>query len=167
MGPQGPQGDLGLPGATADLHVYSAELPFDGDIQLGLFANNILSVQLPAGAYQASANVAIVNRGDPVAGSAYRVDVWFTVLGTGGASRIAGPRAVQARVLPGMATSVSLGPVFAQVDSDTTLQLVAQRDSLPPGAQIWVTEGTDLMNRAGSTGLLVWGGTAAFPAPPI
>ena len=103
--------------------------------------------------------MALANRGDVGA----RVDVWFGVFGSGGASRVAGPRAVQIRLEAGATTSAAIGPVFATLDSDTIVQLVAQCD---PGAEIWVTEGTDLLNRAGATALLLWGGTAAFPGPP-
>jgi hypothetical protein len=86
-GERGEQGPPGPPGATADLHVYAAELPFNGDIQLGNFANQILAFTVPAGHYQASANVAIANRTDDT----YRVDVWLTVVG--GGPNIVGPRA--------------------------------------------------------------------------
>jgi hypothetical protein len=160
IGPPGPQGPPGEPGASADLHVYAAELPFDGDIRLGGFATQVLSVAVPAGHYQGSANVAISNRTD----TPYRVDVWFTVVG--GSANIGGPRATQALVPPQSATSIALGPVFATLLNDAIVQLVAQRDPLPQDADVWVTEGTDLMNRAGATGLLVWGGTAVFGAGP-
>jgi hypothetical protein len=131
---------------------------------VGAFATNVLAVQVPAGHYQASAGVSLANRGD----AAYRVDVWLTVMGGGGATRIGGPRATQVRLEPGAVTTVNLGPVFGEFEGDNpaTVQLVAQRDPLPPGAQIWITEGTDLMNRSGATGLLVWGGAATFPHGP-
>ena len=158
-GPPGEQGPPGPPGATADLHVYAAELPFGGDIQLGAFVNNILTLTgIPAGNYQVSANVAIANRTD----TAYRVDVWLTVLG--GSPRLSGPRAVQAWLPPQSTASVALGPMFATVTDTANFALIAQRDPTPAGAQVWVTEGTDLMNRSGATGLLVWGGTV-FTAP--
>ena len=159
-GERGPQGPQGEPGASADLHVYAAELPFDGDIRLGPFANGVLAVDVPAGVYLASANVALANRTD----TAYRVAVWFTAFG--GPAQVAGPRAVQAWLPPQSATSVALGPVFATFDGDATVQLVAQRDPLPTMADVWVTQGTDLLNRAGATGLLVWGGTAVFGTGP-
>lgn len=162
-GEPGPPGADGLPGASADLHVYAAELPFDADIQLGAFATNVLSLQVPPGAYQASASVALANRGD----NAYRVDVWMTVLGSGGATQIGGPRASQILLQPNSTATLPVGPVsgvFAG-DQPATVQLVAQRDPLPPGAQVWITEGTDLMNRAGATGLLVWGGSLLMAAP--
>lgn len=163
-GERGPEGPQGPPGASADLHVYAAELPWDGDILVGAFATNVLAVQVPAGHYQASAGVCLANRSD----AAYRVDVWLTAVGGGGATRIGGPRATQVRLEPNSSASVAIGPVFGEFEGDNpvTVQLVAQRDPLPAGAQVWITEGTDLGNRAGATGLLVWGGTGTFPTPP-
>lgn len=159
-GERGPEGPQGPPGATADLHVYAAELPFDGDIQLGQFANQILSFTVPAGHYQASANVAIANRTDDTC----RVDVWLTVIGAG--PNIVGPRSVQAWLPPQSDTSVALGPMFASLPGPALVALIAQRDPLSGNAaQVWVTEGTELMNRSGATGLLVWGGTVFTTAP--
>lgn len=167
-GPQGPPGDRGEPGppgpqgppgATADLTAYAAELPFDGDIRVSSVITSVLSVAVPAGTYQASANVAISNRTD----TAYRVVVWVTMLG--GSPNMAGPRAVEAWLPPQSASSVALGPVLINVAGVSTVQLLAQRDGLTPPDEVWITEGTDLNNRAGATGLLVWGGTAAFADP--
>jgi hypothetical protein len=56
--------------------------------------------------------------------------------------------------------------MFASLTGPSLIALIAQRDQLGgAGAQVWVTEGTELMNRSGATGLLVWGGTVFTTAP--
>ena len=165
-GERGPQGDRGEPGPpgppgpSADLHVYAVELLFDGDVRINTVATEILRLDVPAGAYQASATAAVANRSD----QACRVDVWFTGASPAGLT-VVGPRAAQMWLEAGQIGSVSLGPVLGMLAGDATVMLIAQRDG-PGGADIWVTEGTDLMNRAGATGLMVWGGTAVFPTIP-
>jgi len=135
--------------------VFAAELPWDTEIPVRNAPTAVLELAVPAGAWLASASVAVVNRG----GSGYRVDVWVTATGYG---RVAGPRAAQGWLMAGEACSVTLGPVFATLTADTSVLVVAQTD----GPEIYITEGTDLLNRAGATGLLVWGGPGVFSASP-
>jgi len=157
-GPQGDPGEQGPPGA-ADLHAYAAELPFQGDIRVSSVITAVLSLPVPAGIYQASANLAISNRTD----LDYQVVVWVTVLG--GSPNLAGPRAVEAALPPHTSTSVALGPVLVTLQGAATIQLLAQRDGTAVAAEIWITEGTDLNNRAGATGLLAWGGNITTVTP--
>ena len=158
-GPPGERGEPGPPGASADLHAYAAEIPFAGDVRVSSVITSVLSLPIPAGTYQASANVAISNRTD----TAYRVVVWVTMLG--GSPNMSGPRAVEATLPPQSSTSVALGPVLITIAGAATVQLLAQRDGTPGAVEVWITEGTDLSNRAGATGLLVWGGTIMTAAP--
>jgi hypothetical protein len=130
--------------------VLSAELPFDGDVQLpSQGATQVLSLDLPAGQAIVTATVAVTNRGD----NDHQVDVWFTATNPAGMN-IAGPRSAQIGLAPGLDASVTLGPVVASLPNPTTLLLIAQRDATVPSDGVWVTEGTALMNRAGATGMV-------------
>jgi len=137
--------------------VYAAELPFGGDVRINATPTEVIRVDVPLGAYQGSATVAVANRDT----AARRVDVWITATATAGL-RVAGPRAAQADIPPGGVATVALGPVFGAAEGPATVLVVAQRDG-PTAAEVWATEGTELLNRAGATAILVWGGVAVFP----
>jgi hypothetical protein len=143
------------PPAIAD--VVAVELPFAGDVLLppGRL-QSVLTLSVPAGRVLVSATAAIVNRGT----NNHEVDLWLTAVPS--AVSIAGPRAVQLTLGPGMATSVSLGPTLALVGANVTATLIAQRDADNADDQIWITEGTELVNRAGATAMVALIGVGAI-----
>jgi len=96
-----------------------------------------------------------MNRGPDTVG----VVAWLTLV-TGSGRRVAGPRAAQVDLPELGVATLTLGPVFATVDTDATVALIAQRE--PGSAGVVATEGTDYLNRAGATGILVWGGPGVF-----
>lgn len=161
-GNPGVPGDIGPPGPPGEapelprLDVYGVELPYDGDVRIQATVTGILTLHVPAGAWMASATVGLTNRGaDPA-----RVDVWATASGF---ATVFGPRSGQVALAGGAGASVTVGPVFATLTQDSDVLVVAAAD---PG-DIWATEGTGFMNRAGATALLVWGGPAAFGDVPV
>lgn len=157
-GERGPEGPPGEPAELPGLAVFAVELPYDGDTRINPTPTGVLELAIPAGTWLATASVAVSNRGTDSA----QVDVWLSVVGPGGARRVLGPRAGQMHLAAGAASSVEVGPVLASIDSDLDVVVLAQAD---PG-ELWATEGTDLMNRAGATGLLVWGGPGVFGRAP-
>lgn len=161
-GPPGPEGPPGAPGrdgdpgppgppgpaAVADL--YFAELPYDGDVLVGYFATSVLALDLGPGRYMASACVTLANR----SANPHSVNVWFT--GVPPPDVFGGPRAVHVDLGAGQAASVNLGPAYAVAGVRGTQAIaVAQRDSAYPDDPVYAVEGTDLLNRAGATGLTV------------
>lgn len=149
-GPTGPQGDTG-PTAVSD--IYTAELYPAPDVvvQPGRLTN-VLTLALPAGRYVVTASVAVVNRGD----SAHDVDLWLNAVPA--PTEFAGPRSGQAALNPGRYASVTLGPVVLSVGGNgLALFVLAQRDTDAPTDEVAVTDGTQLLNRAGATALLALG----------
>lgn len=150
-GAPGERGEQGPPGPPAITEVLAAELPFDGDIRLPpVGAATVLRLHVPPGRIVVSATVAVVNRGV----NPHRVDVWMT--GQPPPRLIFGARAGQAWLGPGHVASITIGPAFADVDTPDGIDgvLVAQRDGTDPDDEVWVTEGTEMLNRAGATGIL-------------
>jgi hypothetical protein len=112
----------------------------------------VLALTVPGGQWVATATVALVNRG----ANAHAVDVWVAAVPP--PQSLAGPRAAHATVGPGQAVSVSVGPLVAMVGPlGTAATLIAQRDPNNPEDEVWAVEGTDLMNRAGATGIVAVG----------
>jgi hypothetical protein len=136
--------------------VYATELGYDQDVQLppGRL-QSVLSMDLPAGArWIVTASATIENRGTDY----HMVDLWFASFPPV-QQGVVGPRAAHVRLPPGAEATVSLGPVVATSGTDAaTLQLLAQRDAdVPPGDEVWIVEGTGLVNRAGATGMVAMG----------
>ena len=153
QGPAGERGDQGPAGPPAISAIYAVELPWQGDVLIAPGRiSQILALDVPAGRYQASASVALVNRG----AQAHQVDLWFGA-GSGGLT-VAGPRAVQAWLEPGKVASVNLGPVAVNATQDVAAYVVAQRDTVAPDDAVWALADSDLMTRAGATAMVVAGG---------
>ncbi|HZW73558.1 MAG TPA: hypothetical protein VFF43_08410 [Caldimonas sp.] len=150
-GPAGPPGPPGPPGRDAVRDVLGVELPYDGDVTLppGVLAS-VVQLALPAGVWLASATVALVNRG----AERHRVDVWLAPVPP--PRSYSGPRAAQLDLEAGGVGTLQLGPAWATLEVVTQLVLVAQRDA-SSGGPVLATEATDLVRRAGATGVLAWG----------
>ena len=149
-GPTGPQGDTG-PTAVSD--IYTAELYPAPDVvvQPGRLTN-VLTLALPPGRYVVTASVAVVNRGD----SAHEVDLWLNAIPP--PTEFAGPRSGQAALDPGRYASVTIGPVvFSVGGAGLSVFILAQRDADAPSDEVAVTDGTQLLNRAGATAMLALG----------
>jgi hypothetical protein len=166
-GPQGPPGDRGDPGPPGDrgpqgdpgppaiTQVVGVELTFGQDVLLppGRL-QQILTMDLPAGNWLVSAGISIENQGTDF----HEVDLWFASIPPP-QGLFVGPRAAHTRLPAGGFTSVQLGPTIVDLGGiDVTVSLLAQRDAdVPPGDQVWVVEGTGLVNRAGATGMVALG----------
>lgn len=148
-GEQGPQGDTG-PTAVSD--IYTAELYPAPDVVVppGRIAT-VLTLTLPAGRYVVTASAAVVNRGE----SAHEVDIWLNAIPP--PTEFAGPRSAQCALDPGKYASVNLGPVVVNVPNALQLFLLCQRDTDAPTEEVAITDGTQLLNRAGATALLALG----------
>jgi len=153
-GERGPAGEPGPPGAGASLESYAVELDYDGDVLVGSVGLvEVLSVDVPAGAFQASANVLLANRSDNPHSVVVSLSAVPPPLSFGG------PRSVQVALGPGELQSVAIGPAVAQIGpAGSRVVLVAQRDPAYPADQVWALADTDSPARAGATALLVWGG---------
>jgi Collagen triple helix repeat (20 copies) len=165
-GPAGEKGDRGDPGLKGDpgdkgdqgdpsiTQALAAELMFGQDILLPPNRlQSVIALTLPPGQWFVSAVAALENRGTDF----HEVDLWFAAIPppSGG---VVGPRASHARLPAGGYSSVALGPVVAISTATSVVSLLAQRDDdTPPGDQVWVVEGTGLVNRAGATGIVALG----------
>lgn len=162
-GPPGEKGEQGEVGPPAITVVYTAELPYDGDVQLSPqgFITEVLSLGVPGGAYVVTASMGLANReADPLDVVVYATSVPPPL-------QFAGPRSGQATIPPGGAVTVTLGPFVAEVQAaGVVATLVAQRAPGPAGGGgVWATEGTQLGNRAGATGITLLGTGPALDSP--
>lgn len=129
----------------------AAELEFGQDVALPPQGPaEVLHLHVPDGLCVVYATASIVNRGD----TRHVVAVWLTSLPPP-MGRFIGPRSGQATVEPGASASVAIGPLLADIGRPEGVDatLVAQRDG--GDGDVWVTEGTDFLNRAGATGMVV------------
>jgi len=140
------------------LRVFAAELPFDGDVLVNSTPTMVLQLDIPPGRWLASATVALANYGD----QGIQTDVWLTGTSSAGLT-VAGPRAAQVDLPAGEVASVALGPVFVDAPGGVSGLVIAQAEL---SGYIVAREGTELLNRAGATGLLVWGGDALAGVTP-
>jgi hypothetical protein len=140
--------------------VVGIELGYGEDILLppGRL-QGVLSMTLRPARWLVTATVTLENRG----AATHEVDLWFSAIPppSGG---IVGPRASHAGIVAGSSITVPLGPVVAEVGNviPISVQLLAQRDPSSPEDEVWVVEGTGVVNRAGATGMVALGG---FDAP--
>jgi len=151
-GERGPQGDPGPPGDPAVADLFFAELPYDGDVLINPTPTNVLTLDVGPGRYMAQAAVTFANR----SANPHQVNVWFTAVPP--PLSIGGPRAAHLDLQPGQVETVALGPAYAVTgDRGTQAIMVAQRDTSFPADAVYAVEGTDLLNRAGATGLTLVG----------
>ena len=151
-GPPGLDGPQGPPGPPVLASVVADELPYDGNVLLSAGRlTQVLTIAVPPGVTLVFAAMALANRGD----NPHEVDVWFGSSSppTGG---IAGPRAAQVSIPPSGHASVTLGPVVATGTGPASVSLIAQRDATFPDDQVFALEGTELVNRAGATGIVAF-----------
>lgn len=155
-GDPGDKGDLGDKGDPPDLQTLAVELTFGQDILLPpARLRSVLSLAVPAGRWLISASATLENRSTT---DFHEVDLWFAALPPP-QNGVVGPRAAHARMPPGGYITVGLGPVVADLGTlPSSVQLLAQRDpDVPPGDEVWIVEGTGLVNRAGATGMVALG----------
>jgi hypothetical protein len=157
-GPPGDRGDPGPPGPPGDPAVTQAlavELTFGQDILLPAGRlQSVLALAVPAGRWFVSASATLENRSTT---DFHEVDLWFAALPPP-QNGVVGPRACHARMPPGGYITVALGPVVADLGTlPASVQLLAQRDPDVPADEVWVVEGTGLVNRAGATGMVALG----------
>ena len=151
VGPPGPPGERGDDGRPSITEVYEAELEFGGDVSLipGRIVQ-VLTMALPlAHRFVVTGAASVVNRGSTPA----RVVAWLAMLPS--PAGIHGPRSGQVDLAPGASATISIGPAVTVTRADVAslMTIAAEAD----GGDVWVREGTELLNRTGATGLLALG----------
>jgi len=149
-GPDGPPGPPGPPGPSGPpivADVVATELAADVAIRTALVS--VLTLAIPAGRVLVTGLVGLVNRSD----NPHAIDVWLNAVPP--PASFVGPRAAHVALPARGFASVGIGPVVAVVGAGgTSAVVVAQRDATFPDDEVYAIEGTELLNRAGATGLV-------------